>query len=412
MHYISIICVFRDHTLKVFYMNERSIIHLNVADFAVAVERGADSSLKRRPVIIAPEGAVRATVYDMSDEAYKGGVRKGMAVRRALRYCPGASVISPNPDRYERAMSDFLKHAIPYSPLVEMTDHNGHLFIDVTGTGRLFGPPPDLAFRIRRSVRTGMGLDPIWAVAPNKLVAKVATRMVKPAGEYIVKPGDEASFLKPLPVNLIPGIEHRDITLLHEFNMTCAGHVTDLSLKQLELVFGDHGRCLHNAVRGIDFTPVSPAEQKLPSVNENYTFGNDTNDIKLLESALYILLEQTGANLRKMKMTTGRIRIMISYSDGKRNMRQSAVKPASANNFNLFTTAKPVLHRALTRRTRVRNIRLTCDRLTRPPAQMELFTEFQREKKTDDKLVNALDEIRGRFGLRAIQVGRALAAAS
>ena len=68
-------------------MHERSIIHLNVADFAVAVERVVDSRLRNRPVIIAPAGAARAAVYDMSDEAYQSGVRKAMALRRALRRC-------------------------------------------------------------------------------------------------------------------------------------------------------------------------------------------------------------------------------------------------------------------------------------------------------------------------------------
>ena len=90
-------------------MLERSIIHLNVADFAVAVERTLDCRLRKRPVIIAPEGAVRAAVYDMSDEAYQQGVRKGMSLRRALRYCRDAVVLPPHSDRYERAMTQFLK---------------------------------------------------------------------------------------------------------------------------------------------------------------------------------------------------------------------------------------------------------------------------------------------------------------
>ncbi|MBW2564129.1 MAG: DNA polymerase, partial [Deltaproteobacteria bacterium] len=170
-------------------MCERSIIHLNVADFAVAVERVVDSRLRDCPVIIAPEGAVRAAVYDMSEEAYKNGVRKKMALRRALRYCPDAAVLPPHPDRYERAMAQFIKHLLPYSPLVEIADHNGHLFLDATGTGKMFGPTPDVAWRIRKAVRTDMGFDPIWSVASNKLVAKVATRIVKPTGEYIVGAG-------------------------------------------------------------------------------------------------------------------------------------------------------------------------------------------------------------------------------
>ena len=92
---------------------DRSIIHLNVADFAVAVERAVDCRLKDRPVIIAPEGAPRATVYDMSEEAYRTGIRKGMPLRRAVRVCKNAKILPPHPDRYEHAMGALLKQTLP-----------------------------------------------------------------------------------------------------------------------------------------------------------------------------------------------------------------------------------------------------------------------------------------------------------
>ena len=93
---------------------ERSIIHLNIADFAVAVERAVDGRLRGRPVIIAPEGAARAAVYDMSQEAYLSGIRKGMALRRATRLCKDAQILPPHPDRYEHTMCALLKQTLPY----------------------------------------------------------------------------------------------------------------------------------------------------------------------------------------------------------------------------------------------------------------------------------------------------------
>src|SRR5210317_2035018 len=114
----------------------RSIIHLNVADFAVAVERAVDQRLNQHPVIIAPEGAARAAVYDMSNEAYMAGIRKGMALRRAVRLCNDVQILPPHPDRYELAMRDVLKRALPYSPLIETGEDDGHLFMDATGTSR------------------------------------------------------------------------------------------------------------------------------------------------------------------------------------------------------------------------------------------------------------------------------------
>lgn len=387
-------------------MKERSIIHLNIADFAVAVERIADHRLKERPLIIAPEGAVRAVVYDMSEEAYQSGVRKGMPLGRAKRCCRDACVLAPHHDRYERAMAELLKCALPYSPRIEVTDHNGHLFVDATGTRRLFGPPPDVAWRIRKEMRHHMGIDPIWSVAPNKLVAKVATRLVKPSGEYILGEGDEKTFLAPVPVYLIPGIEQEDLKQFQSFNLTCAGHVADWSLDQLDMVFGNRSRNLYDAVRGIDTSPVIPIDQKRPSVKADFEFGDDTNDLETVESALYQLVEHTGAHLRKQVMTARRIGIILDYSDGKRIARQAALKPATANDFRLFPAARLALTRAWTRRTRIRYIRLICDRITYPPTQLELFTSHR--EKTADTLITTLDAIRHRFGPSAVRMGRTL----
>lgn len=391
-------------------MRERSIIHLNVADFAVAVERVVDSRLRKRPVIIAPEGATRAAVYDMSDEAYQNGVRKGMALRRALRYCRDAAVLSPHPDRYERSMTALLKHALPFSPFIEMTDHNGHLFVDATGTGKLFGPPPDVAWRIRKIIRAEMGLDPIWSVAPNKLVAKVATRVVKPTGEYIVRAGDEEAFLGPLPIHLIPGIEQNDLKCFYEFNLARACQVARLSMAQLDVVFGRRSQDLYAAVRGIDPSPVLSAGQKRPLVRADHEFGNDTNDVTVVKGALYRLIEQAGADLRKRRTAARRVGIILDYSDGGRIIRQATANPATANDFFLFAVAKLALKRAWTRRVRIRHLRLVCDRLIYPPAQLTLFSEYEKEKKIRDNLVSTLDLIRRRFGSSAIRVGQTLAA--
>jgi len=389
-------------------MLERSIIHINVADFAVAVERLVDSRLRGRPVIIAPGGSARAAVYDMSEESYQSGVRKGMTLGRALRYCRDAVVLPPHPARYERAMTRLVKHALPFSPLIEMTDHNGHLFIDVTRTGRLFGPPPDVAWRIRKTVQADMGFDPIWSVAPNKLVAKVATRVVKPAGEYIIGAGEEEDFLKPLPVHLIPGIEQEDLKRFREFNLTRAGHAASLSMEQLNVIFGKHSRSLYDAVRGIDQSSVLPIGQKQPMISADHEFGNDTNHVAVVESTLYRLVERAGADLRKLRLTARRIRVALDYSDGRRIIRQVVANPATANDFRLFVLAKTALERAWTRRVGIRHLRLIFDRLTYPPAQMKLFAEDKKENKMSDTLIFALDAIRHRFGFNTIRVGRTL----
>ncbi|MBL0712446.1 MAG: hypothetical protein JJV98_01985 [Desulfosarcina sp.] len=388
----------------------RAIIHLNVADFAVAVERNVDRRLREWPLIIAPEGAARATVYDMSEEAYQAGVRKGMPLRRARRCCPDARMVPPHPPLYEQVMQALIRQAQPFSPLIEPGQADGHLFVDVTGTGRLFGPPMDVAWRLRRRARADLCLAPIWALAPNKLVAKVATRLVKPDGEYIVGAGEEEAFLAPLSLGIVPGIERNDHIRLGDFNFSRAGQVADLSLEELQLPFGNRAAFLYEAVRGIDPSPVRPLGERPPQVVCNHTFGNDVHTPAVLEGALYGLVEQAGRALRDQRLAARRVAIRLGFSDGLIRIRQRAVRPATANDLALFEQARAALYLAWNRRVRIRHLDLICNRLAYPPAQRELFPEDRTALGRRTHLVATMDAIRDRFGPAAIKVGRTLAA--
>jgi DNA polymerase-4 len=385
---------------------DRSIIHLNVADFAVAVERAFDRRLVDRPVVIAPQGAARAVVYDMSEEAYRTGVRKGMALGRAVRLCRDACVLSPHPERYEQAMAGLLQCALPYSPRIEAGAIDGHLFIDATGTGRLFGPPMDVAWRLRRKIRAGLCLAPIWSVAPNKLTAKVATRLVKPEGEYIVAAGEEQAFLAPLGLELIPGIEREDLLRLREFNLTRVHEVAALPLEELQVPFGKRAMGLYEAVRGIDPSPVLAAGEKSPTIPVGHTFAPDTNDSDALLAALYRLVERAGGELRRRRRAAERVGVTLDYSDGARCIRSIAARPATANDFALFAIARRALLFAWTRRVRIRHLQLVCDRLVFPPAQMALFGGDRKQSEKDERLIGAIDAVRRRFGDDAIYTGR------
>jgi DNA polymerase-4 len=165
---------------------------------------------------------------------------------------------------------------------------------------------------------------------------------------------------------------------------------------------------LYDIVRGIDTSPIFSIGQRQPVVSAGHEFGNGTNDVAVVEGALYQLIERVGAGLRERRLTARRTKITLDYSDGRRVARQSAIKPATANDFRIFAVAKLTLKRAWTRRVRVRHLRLICDNLTYPPAQMELFAEDKEGKKKSDNLITALDNIRFRFGATAIRVGRTL----
>jgi len=380
---------------------ENAIIHLNIADFATAVETCLQPSLKGYPIIIAPGNAPRAVVYDMSDEAYKQGIRKGMPLARAARLNKKIKILPPDFNRYELVMKDLVKETIAFTPLVESGSTDGHVFLDVTRSCRLFGPPVDVAFRLKKAIKKRFGLEPIWSVATNKLVAKVATRVVKPLGEYIVPPGDEEDFLAPLPVELIPGISKTDLKLLMEFNLFQVAQARALSLEQLSVPFDHRASVIYERIRGIDPAPVAAFNKGGAMIRADHEFADDTNNGNMLKKALYLMGETMCRALREQQLSCGAARIILSYSDGLQTERKIKLVPASSNEMVMFKKCICLLEKAWTRRVRVRHMRLICEKLCPGHVQIDLFSGRTKADRQSD-LINTIDKIRMKFGADAV----------
>ncbi|MDX9833886.1 MAG: hypothetical protein RBT36_01570 [Desulfobulbus sp.] len=383
---------------------ERVVIHLNIADFPVAVERLLDSTLRARPLLIA-EPAARAVVYDMSDEAYADGVRKGMPLALARRRCPAAFVLSPRPEQYRRALGRCLEHALRYTPLVEPANGHGHLYLDVTGTSRLFGSPPDIGWRLRDTLRRDLGLDPIWSVATNKLVAKVASRLVKPCGEYLVAGGEEGTFLAPLPLALLPGLLPADLVRLGRVNIRRVHQATALSVGELAVLCDHRARHIHQTVRGVDPAPVQPAGTGRSDLWHAHTFAPDTNDEESVRNALAGLVQQAGSVLRGRGLGCRRVGVQLLYTDGLSARRQATIKLPVDDDRSLELLALTALYRTWQRRTRLRSLALCCDRLLHPVHQLSLFATTDPGRERQRRLSTAMDTIRARCGEATILRG-------
>ncbi len=386
---------------------ERSIIHLNIANFAAVLEINLMPSLKGYPIIIAPTGSPRAVVYDMSDQAYKEGIRKGMPLSRVKRINRKIKIIPPRFNRYEQVMKEIFKTSLAYTPTIESGHWDGHLFLDVTGTRRLFGPPADVAVRLKREMKKKFGLDPIWSVATNKLVAKVATRMVKPRGEYIVDPGEEEAFLEPLPITLLPGLSKTEIFQLKTFNLLYISQIRALSLAQLFVPFNHRANLIHGLVRGIDLTPVTQPSEKEAPLHGDHEFADDTNDAGQLKKALYLLVETLCCSLRRQDRVASRLSLTLSYSDGRQQAITGKLTPPTANGMVMFTKATPLLFKAWRRRICIRHMRLTSKESVRRQTQATLFAENPKADR-QEKIFRVVDAIRTKFGTHAVGTGLTL----
>jgi DNA polymerase-4 len=378
---------------------EREIIHVDIAAFAVAVERVVHPELRSRPVIVAPVGPSRSVVTALSQEAWQAGIRKGMVLAKAVKYCREVIVLPPNEPLYARASRAIFKVLQNFSPVMEPSGY-GHAYLDVTGTDRLFGPPRDTARRTQKEIHRQLRLDASLGVASNKMVSRIAAEVTKPAGLQDVPHGDEFSFLSPLPARMLPGVGLQTREQFDELNIRIIRDIAVMKLEHLTLAFGRLGFVLHQRALGIDNTPVYP-ERALPAVDQEEVLSEDSNDYALLKGVVFELCERAGEQLRAAKQRAGRMDLRIRYSDYREDGGKERIAPPVQSTAALYARAEPLLERILTRRTRVRSICLHLTELSHGSVQLELFADPKPEKQV--RLESALDVLRRRYGAQVLK---------
>lgn len=380
---------------------ERNVIHLAIGAFPIGVERVVRPGLRDRPVVLAAPGSPRAVALEVSIEARREGVRRGMTMAQAKKFCPGLIVIEPDEPLYRRASAAVMKLAGNYSPLVE-PGGMGRMHLDLTGTRRLFGPAVDTAARLQRELKARLYLRSSVGVAGNKLVSGVASRVIQPRGVCDVFPGGEEPFLSPLEIGVLPGVGDKTADRLRELNVRMVGELQRIPAEHLALAVGALSRRLAQAARGIDESPVRPPE-RAPSVREEETLADDTNDDGAAQGALFLLVERCCRRLRGGRCRAGLLRLEFTYSDHVSVRAEARLPSPSDLDGPVFEAARRLLEKSWTRRTRLRYLCLTLQDLRRGPAQLGLFGEDDGRER---RLRTALDGIRRRFGEGSVRVGR------
>lgn len=383
----------------------RHIVHLHIPSFPITLERANRPELRDRPVVVAPPRADRAIILSTSPEARREGIFSGMALGNALRFCPDLMVLPPNPALVEKGCRVLSAAVARYTPLWEPS-RPGHVYLDVTGTERLWGRAKDAAWRIGRDIGESMALSVAAGVAGNKMVSSIASRLIPSKGVLDVDQGRESSFMAPLSVDFLPCVGHvRKRTLLEELNISLVRQVAALTIHDLRLIFGGDALLIHERAMGIDPTPVSPPSSE-PSVSESVTIQGDENDDMRLLGMLYGLVERCSRRLRTRGMVPRRAGLTIRYSDQDEVARQTRVISSFTSDLDLYTDMERLFYKACTRRIGVRFIRVWFRELSPPSPQLSLFSYAPRSGEKREKVTGALDRIRERYGDGVIGYGR------
>ena len=384
----------------------RNIIHVHIPTFQITLARVGRPELRDRPVVVAPPHSDRALIISASSEARREGIFKGMALGKAMKFCPDLNVLPPNPGLMEKGCRLLARAVARYTPVWEPS-RPGHIFMDVTGTERLWGRAKDAACRIRREIRGGLSLYGAVGVAGNKMVSSIASRVMPSEGVLDVDHGKESAFMAPLKVDFLPGVGHvRRRVLLEELNITLVREIAVLDMGHLKVIFGKQAWVIHQRAIGIDPTPVHPPAAE-PTVSEAITLPGEENDDHKLLGALYSMTEKCSRRLRARGLMARGAGLTLRYSDQIEVARRVRLTHGSNLDSDLYAAMEALFFNACQRRTGVRYMRVWFRDFSSPSSQFLLFSNPGPDGEKRASVTRALDCIRERYGYGAIGYGRA-----
>ncbi len=301
----------------------RTILHADLDAFYASVEQMDNPALRGRPVVVGGPPEARGVVAAASYEARRFGVRSATPMSRALRLCPQAVRVSPRFDRYAEVSRQVMAIFRDVTPLVEPLSLD-EAFLDASQQVAAHGGPYGLARQLKRRVKEETGLTVSIGVGSNKTVAKIASDREKPDGLVLVAPGEEASFLAPMPARSLWGVGPKAEEVLARMRIRTIGELARADLAALTTRFGVRGEWFHHMANGLDDRPLE-TEHERKSVGAETTFPRDLTDGPELRQVLGRVAEDVARRLSGKGVKARTVVLKLRYSDFRTITRQSSL---------------------------------------------------------------------------------------
>ena len=385
-------------------MTGRAILHVDMDAFYASVEAHDDPSLAGKPLLVGGTGG-RGVVAAASYEARRFGIHSAMPMREALRRCPQAVCVQPRHARYQEVSREVFAVFGEFTDLVQGLSLD-EAFLDVTGSQSLHGTPEAMAREIKRRIRLRTGLTASVGVAPNKLLAKLASEMDKPDGLRVIRAEEARSLLDPMPVGRLFGIGRKTAARLEERGIRTLGQLRTAPEALLRGLFGRDARKMRDRAAGIDERPVEPDVEE-QQVSHEETFESDIADRDALFGHLARLADRTAARLRAKGLQAGLVVVKVRQRDFTTFTRQRSFSPPTDETRLIVEVATRLLQTWLDEHPRaaLRLLGVGAGHLS-PADQLDLFG--RRQENGRPGLDQALDGISSRFGTAAVRRGTTL----
>ena len=293
----------------------RRILHVDMDAFFSSVEQKRHPELAGKPVVIGGEGdpTKRGVVSTASYEAREFGIHSAMPLRTAHKLCPEAIFLPVDYEEYSKVSREIKALLKAFTPIIEDVGID-EAFLDISSIDR---PSEEIAREIKKKIKDEAGLTCSIGIAPNKLLAKMASDMQKPDGLTIIVEDDIQSRIWPLSVRKLWGVGPKTEAYLKEMRVQTIGDLASLSPDRLIGEFGQsYGSYLYESSRGIDESPlVTRWEPK--SISRETTFQRDVDNWQIIAKTLVELTKEVVINMKEEGYQGRTVTLKIRFSDFK-----------------------------------------------------------------------------------------------
>jgi DNA polymerase IV len=286
-----------------------TILHADLDAFYASVEQLLDPSLRGKPIAVGG-GVVLAASY----EARVFGVRGGMPGRRARELCPQLIFVGGHFKDYQRLGDAAINVLNDFTPLVERISID-EAFADVAGCTHLFGPPAEIAAKIRRRVRAELGLPISVGVARTKHLAKIASQVAKPDGLVVVDPGTELDFLHDRPVGLMWGVGPVTKARLAEIGVLTIGQLANTPGWSLEQLLGPAAGEKLSALAWNRDPRAIKTHRQAHSAGAQSALGKKPAEPRVFQPTLRHLADRVASRLRAKSRPGRTVTVRVRFAD-------------------------------------------------------------------------------------------------
>ena len=381
-----------------------SIAHMDCDAFYASVEKRENPELASKPVIIG--GGKRGVVSTCCYVARIQGVRSAMPMFQALKLCPNAVIIPPRMDVYVEVSRAVRKLMDELTPMIEPLSLD-EAFLDLTGTQKLHGVPPAIMLgRLTKSMKDELGITGSIGLSHNKFLAKIASDQNKPQGYSVIGRAETQDFLAAQKVGVIWGVGAVAQASLERAGIRMISDLLRWEKDDLIARFGNMGERLYHLARGQDRRRVS-AKAPVKSISNETTFFEDTKDHHLLDGHLWRMAEKVADRAKAKDQAGCVVTLKLKKSDFKSLTRRITLSDSTQSADRIYRTARSLMD-AAEKEGPFRLIGVGISQIVAADGADRAPDMLDPNAGKRVQVEKATDEIRKRFGSKAILKGRSL----